>query len=74
MTDDDLPDPLRAERNRHHRTRGRRLAAGGAALAAALAIAGTMWFIRHLHSQPPTAANPPPATATATATPTKKNC
>ncbi|GAA1556466.1 hypothetical protein GCM10009804_11590 [Kribbella hippodromi] len=46
--------------------RSRRLAAGGAALATATALAGCTWSLHLTHNQPPTASSAPPATVIAT--------
>ena len=60
----DLAEDQVADRIRRHRTRSRRVAVGGVALAAAAAIAGTTWLVRPADEQPPTAAGPVPRIVT----------
>ena len=54
----DLAEDAVAARIRHRRTRSRRLAIGGTALAAAVVIAGTTWAVRPGDGHPPAASGP----------------
>src|SRR5207248_1912361 len=54
----DLAEDAVAERIRRRRIQSRRFAAGGLAIAAAAAIAGTAWAVLPGNGQPPAASGP----------------